>query len=72
MHAWANELKAKTDAGAFLFFDGELWRNPEWTLTEDVIFFTSGNCSQILLEPEDDPGEAELELRGRLLVLVPA
>jgi hypothetical protein len=72
MHDWARGLKDKTDAGAMLFWDGELWENPVWTITDRMICFTSGNTTQMLLEPGDKPDEAEFEIRGRLRVLMDA
>lgn len=72
MYAWARKLKKKTDAGAVLCIDGELWENPKWKIGSRSISITCGNITLGLLEPGEDPKEAEAEMRERMRVLVPA
>lgn len=75
LHAWAKYLKSKTDKGAALFLDGELWPHPEWHIGKDRISFTCGNTTQMVLEPgadRDEIEEIEADMRKRIRVLVDA
>lgn len=49
LHEIATAIKAKTDAGAVLMFDGELWANPVWTVTPDEVSFGNSGCRIISL-----------------------
>jgi hypothetical protein len=72
MEAWANKLKAMTDAGAVLIFDNEIWPHPKWDISKYGVSFTSGNCTNELWNESDDPAETYESLRGRIRVLVDA
>lgn len=72
MHEWARELKEKTDKGAILAIDGELWIKPEWRISEVEITIRSGNCTHVLWERGDTPKASEKYWRKRLRVLVDA
>lgn len=70
-------MKAKTDAGAVLMFDGELWSNPKWNITDQEVSFGNSGSRIILWsrDPEWDAmnkAEANRVITKRLRVLVDA
>lgn len=73
MHELARKLKAKTDEGAAICFDGELWVCPRWRISKHVISFKDkgGNYTQMIMERGDDPAEVEAEMRKRIRLLMP-
>lgn len=72
IQGWANSLRVKTEKGAALFFDGELYEKPEWEINRWRVTFTSGNVTIWLWQSGDDAKEAEKDLRNRIRVLVDA
>ena len=70
-------MKAKTDAGAVLMFDGELWSNPVWKITAKEISFGNSGARVILWSKDPEWGatseaEANRVITKRLRVLVDA
>ena len=42
---WARAAKAKTDSGAMLFWDSELWPKPKWKIDSNGVRVTSANIT---------------------------
>lgn len=73
MEEWARMLKRKTDSGALLFFDRELWTRPKWRIDRDEISITCDCSTQVFWRRgEGSQAEAMHEVKGRLQVLKPA
>ncbi len=50
---WAEECKAKTEAGAMLTWDNEIWPDAKWKIGNEISF-TSGEMTIIFDEIEDE------------------
>ena len=76
LHETAAALKTKTDAGAVLVFDGELWANPIWRITDKEISFANSGCRIILWDKAGEWGTTKAEamrvIKKRIRVLVDA
>ena len=71
---YAQTIEKSCQDGAMLFFDGELYKNPAWTINQDRVSFHSGNTTQTLwIRAEREPiAPALADIKDRLLVLIPA
>lgn len=77
LHERCRTMKAKTDAGAVLMFDGELWSNPKWNITDQEVSFENSGSRIILWSRDPEWGamsraEANRVITKRLRVLVDA
>lgn len=73
LRRWIKRLQAKTAGGAYLFYDGELYKSPKWLVGPEMIAFRVGNCTCYLWEfGSETELQAYHDLRKRLRVLVEA
>jgi len=72
LHKLCRKLKRKTDAGAVVIFDGELWDKPKWKINPVQIEMASGNCALLLWQRGDSRADAMNVIAKRMRVLVDA
>lgn len=72
LHKLAKSLKAKTDNGAVVMFDRELWDKVTWEITPSKIEMHSGSCALLFWTRGDSRADAMRVIAKRLRVLVDA
>jgi hypothetical protein len=70
---WARAAKAKTDGGALLFWDDELWPKAKWRIDKEGVRVTSGNCTLFFGEIGDGGTHlTDIKRRARFLIDAPS